>query len=227
MVRNKTFYLSLLSLVAIVMVVMVASFMITNWKSCSVSDVPSVCWNISADEVIRFIRSLGAWGVIGSIGLMVLHSVIPFPSEVITIANGMIYGKLWGIVISWTGAMLGAFVAFGLARIFGRPFVKSILPQKQWEKLNRWSQRTAAIDLLLSRLLPVVSFNLINYAAGLTPISLWTFTWTTALGMLPVTVLMVILGDQVTTLSWWIWILMICGVALLWFIVRKLVRYFS
>jgi uncharacterized membrane protein YdjX (TVP38/TMEM64 family) len=133
MIRNRTFYLTLLSLMAIAMVVALAAFMIAHWKSCPVSDVPTACWNLSADEAIRFIRSLGTWGAFGSIGLMVLHSVIPFPSEIITIANGMIYGKFWGVVISWTGAMLGACVAFGLARIFGRPLVKAILPEKQWD----------------------------------------------------------------------------------------------
>jgi len=227
MTRNKTFYLSLFSLMAIVMVVVLAAFMIAHWKNCPVSDVPSACWNLSADEATRFIRSWGAWGVIGSIGLMVLHSVIPFPSEIITIANGMIYGKFWGTVISWTGAMLGAYVAFGLARFFGRPFVKNILPEKQWDKLDQWSKRTAAVDLFLARLLPVISFNLVNYVAGMTPVSLWTFTWTTGLGILPVTVLMVVLGDQVTVLPWWLWLFMACGIALLWLVVRKRVRHFS
>jgi uncharacterized membrane protein YdjX (TVP38/TMEM64 family) len=228
MIRNRTFfYLTLLSLMAIAMVVALAAFMIAHWKSCPVSDVPTACWNLSADEAIRFILSLGAWGAFGSIGLMVLHSVIPFPSEIITIANGMIYGKFWGVVISWTGAMLGAYVAFGLARIFGRPFVKAILPENQWDKLNQWASRTAGVDLFLSRLLPLISFNLINYLAGMTPVSLWTFTWTTGLGMLPVTVLMVVLGDQATVLPWWIWFIMISGIIILWFIIRRRVQHFS
>ncbi|MBA4397172.1 MAG: hypothetical protein C0394_07305 [Syntrophus sp. (in: bacteria)] len=227
MIRNKAFYLGLLSLTAIVAVVALAAFMIARWKGCAMLDVPFICWNLSADEAIRLIRSWGAWGALGSIGLMILHSVIPFPSEIITIANGMIYGKFWGVVISWTGAMLGAYVAFGLARLFGKPFVKAILPEKQWDKLDQWSKRTAVIDLFLSRLLPIISFNLINYAAGMTPVSLWTFTWTTGLGMLPVTVLMVVLGDQMTVLPWWIWFFMVCGIVLLWFVVRKRVHRFS
>jgi uncharacterized membrane protein YdjX (TVP38/TMEM64 family) len=227
MIANKTFYLKLLSFAAIVMTVALASFMIAHWNSCPVSGVPSVCWNLSTDEAIRFIRSLGAWGAFGSMSLMVLHSFIPFPAGIITIANGMIFGTFWGVVISWAGAMLGAYVAFGLSRLFGRPFVKTVLPGQQWEKLDRWSSRTATVDLLLSRLLPVISFNLINYTSGLTPVSLWTFTWTTAVGILPVTVLMVILGDQALFLPWWTWFLMAIGVFPLWFVVRKRVHYFS
>ena len=54
---------------------------------------------------------------------MVLHSFVPFPAEVVAMANGMLYGPLWGTLITWVGAMLGAYLAFGLARWLGRPFV--------------------------------------------------------------------------------------------------------
>jgi uncharacterized membrane protein YdjX (TVP38/TMEM64 family) len=221
--KNKTLYLSLLTLIVAMMVGVLAMLMMAHWRNCSVSSVPGACLNLSADGAIQFIRSWGAWGVVGSMGLMVLHAFIPFPSEIITIANGMIYGKIWGIVITWTGAMLGAYAAFGLARLLARPFVQAILPAKQWDKLNVWTSKVTAVDLLLSRLLPLISFNLINYGSGLTPVSLWTFTWTTGLGMLPVTVLMVVLGDQANTLPWWVWFALVCGIIILWIVVRKLV----
>jgi uncharacterized membrane protein YdjX (TVP38/TMEM64 family) len=224
MTPNRLLYLRLLSLLAIAMAVTLAAVLIAQWMRCPVSDVPSACLKLTADKAIQFIRSLGAWGVAASVALMVLHSVIPFPSEIITISNGMLYGKFWGTVISWTGAMLGAYVAFGLARLFGRPFVKSVLPQRQWDKLDHWSKRAAGVDLFISRFLPVISFNLINYVAGMTPVSLWTFTWTTGLGILPVTLLMVILGDQATVLPWWGWLLALCGIAPVWIVVRKRVQ---
>jgi uncharacterized membrane protein YdjX (TVP38/TMEM64 family) len=41
--------------------------------------------------------------------------------------------------------------------------------------------------------------------------SLWTFTWATGLGILPVTVLMVFLGDRMETIPWWGWILLLLG----------------
>ncbi|MEE8392980.1 MAG: redoxin family protein, partial [Rhodospirillales bacterium] len=46
---------------------------------------------------------MGAWGVGASIGIMVLHSFVPFPAELVAFANGMIYGPFWGTVITWTG----------------------------------------------------------------------------------------------------------------------------
>ena len=69
---------------------------------------------LSIDRFVTTIRSWGAWGILASIGLMVLHSFVPFPAELLACANGMVYGTLWGTVITWTGAMLGASIAFGV-----------------------------------------------------------------------------------------------------------------
>jgi uncharacterized membrane protein YdjX (TVP38/TMEM64 family) len=48
----------------------------------------------------------------------------------------------------------------------------------------------------------VIAFNLINYAAGLTKVSWWTFLWTTGVGILPLTALMVYMGSHMRSLSW-------------------------
>ena len=65
------------------------------------------------------IRSWGHWAVVGSIALMLAHSFLPFPPEIITLANGMVFGPLSGSVITWVGAMLGAISTFGLVRLLG------------------------------------------------------------------------------------------------------------
>lgn len=64
------------------------------------------------DELAQSIRASGRWGVAISIGLMIVHSFIPFPAELIALANGIIYGTMFGTLITWTGAMLGAQAAF-------------------------------------------------------------------------------------------------------------------
>ncbi len=51
----------------------------------------------------------------------------------------MIYGALWGSVVTWTGATLGALVAFGLARWFGRPFVERMVAKRDWQVLDDWA----------------------------------------------------------------------------------------
>ena len=175
----------------------------------------------SVAEVTQFIRSTGAWGVAAAIGLMVLHSFVPFPAEFVAIANGMVYGPVWGTVITWVGAMLGALLAFALARLLGRPFVQAVVAKRDWQTFDDWIARQGWGAVLVSRFIPVISFNLINYAAGLTRIPWWTFTWATAVGILPLTTLMVVLGDQLHTLPWQIWLVVFVGGLILWLMVRR------
>ena len=125
----------------------------------------------SAKAIENTIQSWGAWGVLASIGLMILHSFVPFPAEFLAIANGMVYGPLWGTVITWSGAMLGAFLAFGLARALGRPFVAMMVARKDGYLLDEWAATQGGRLVLISRFIPVIAFNLVNYAAGLTRIS--------------------------------------------------------
>ena len=166
-------------------------------------------FELSPSAVEELIASWGIWAVAGSIVLMVLHSFVPFPAELVAIANGMLFGPVWGTLITWTGAMLGAWLAFGLARWLGRPFVLQMVAPRHRDAIDRWTLRQGGGALFLSRFVPVISFNLINYAAGLTAISWWTFTWATGLGILPLTFLMVLMGDRLWSgeLGPWLWLL--------------------
>ena len=151
---------------------------------------------MSADEIADTIRSWGAWAMVGSALLMVAHSFVPLPSEFIAIANGIVFGLVIGTAVTWIGAMLGAILAFALSRWLGRRFVQAILPARHTSAIDEWTKQQGTPILLISRFLPVVSFNLINYAAGLTSVSWWTFLWTTGLGIAPLTFLMVFVGEQ-------------------------------
>ena len=175
---------------------------------------------LSIEEFVATIRSWGMWGVLVSIGLMVAHSFVPFPAELLACANGIIYGFLWGTVITWIGAMLGAVIAFGLARKFGRPFVAAVVSKRDWSKLDDWTAERGWQVLLLGRLIPVIAFNLINYAAGLMRISWWQFLWTTGVGILPMTALMVARGDNIESLGWESWLLLLSGSLVLFLVLR-------
>ena len=183
----------------------------------------SVDWgsDLSVEVFVETIRSWGMWGVLGSVALMMVHSFVPFPAELLACANGMIYGPLWGTVITWTGAMLGAAIAFGLARKLGRPFVERMVARRNWEVLDDWTAVNGWQVVLISRFIPVIAFNLINYAAGLTRLTWWQFIWTTGLGILPLTVLMVVMGDNIESLGWESWLLLLVGGLILWFVFHR------
>ena len=174
----------------------------------------------SLAQIDHFIRSLGPWGAVASVLLMVLHSFVPFPAEFIAIANGMVVGLWWGTVITWVGAMLGAYLAFGLARGVGRAYVRRRMKEKRLLEVEAWVERHGDAALFLGRLIPAISFNLMNYAAGLLNISWWTFTWTTGLGILPVTLLMVYMGEGIHSIPWEAWAILLVVGLVLWLIVR-------
>jgi len=210
--------IGLLRIAAVLVLVLIIAAGLLAWWS-NIVDLAPTSKGIEAE-----IRSWGHWAVAASIGLMIAHSLVPFPAELVTFANGMLFGPVWGTAITWTGAMLGAALAFALARWFGRPFVYALMGERHRDAVDRWARRQGVGVLLLSRLMPLISFNLINYAAGLTPISWWTFLWTTGLGILPITTLLVVTGDQVWNGSGnaWIYLVAVAVVgALLWLLIAR------
>jgi uncharacterized membrane protein YdjX (TVP38/TMEM64 family) len=95
-----------------------------------------------------------------------------------------------------------------------------VVARRKWRTVDEWTARQGWQVMLVSRFTPVVAFNLINYAAGLTRVSWWTFTWTTGAGILPLTVLMVLLGDNFDSLPWWVWPIFFAVGLVLWIALR-------
>ncbi len=174
--------------------------------------------NLDMKVLAERIRGLGDWGHAAVIGLMVVHSFVPFPAEILALCAGAVYGTVWGTVLIWVGAMIGASLSFALARWLGQPFVTAVLGPKSCARLDGWTAEQGAVTLLVARFIPVIAFNLINYCAGLTRVSWGTFLWTTGLGILPLTVLMVWMGERMMELTWpWLLglsaagIMVVCG----------------
>jgi uncharacterized membrane protein YdjX (TVP38/TMEM64 family) len=194
---RKVFFIAVVAVLALAAVYVVFTMLL-----CGLLVEAEWCalWpRFTISEIEDYIRASGPWGVAVSIGLMVVHSFIPFPGEFIAIANGMVYGVLWGTVITWVGA---------------RAFVHRMLKGRKAIVMEDWAERYGGGAVFISRFIPVISFNLINYAAGLTKVSWWTFAWATGLGILPITTLMVVLGSRMATMPWTMWLLFIgMGVA--------------
>lgn len=146
-----------------------------------------------------YLGSFGVWGPIVSMALMVLQALAaPLPAFVITFANAWIWGWAWGALISWTGAMIGAVICFYLAKLFGRPLVERMVGVKPLSMSDKFFERYGKYAVLIARLIPVISFDLISYAAGLTSMTLWEFFWATGVGQLPATIVYSFLGENIT-----------------------------
>ncbi|TFH87752.1 TVP38/TMEM64 family protein [Billgrantia azerbaijanica] len=150
--------------------------------------------SLSPDALSLWLNGHGALGPLLLLALMVLTVVVgPLPTLPITAAAGMAFGIVPGAMLSVTGALSGALIAFFLARLLGRD------PLRERFRNNplfgaQGSQRLLFITVLLTRLIPIFSFALISYAAGVTAIQAWRFALATVIGMLPMTVVFASLG---------------------------------
>ncbi len=134
---------------------------------------------------------------------MITQAIIaPLPAFLITAANGMIFGSFWGALISWIGAMMGALTSFYIARLFGKVALRKIVPnQKTVEFIRHAGEKKGFYVILLSRLLPFISFDIISYMAGMSGIRPWAFILGTSLGMLPATIVYTVIGHEIPVME--------------------------
>ncbi len=145
------------------------------------------------------IDGLGIWGPVAVIALMMLAVLVsPIPSAPIAMAAGAAYGHTWGTLYIVIGAEAGALAAFGIARLVGQVVVTRWLGARASDGLIG-SQNALTSIVFFSRLLPFVSFDLMSYAAGLTPLTWWRFALATLAGVVPVSFLLAHFGREMSS----------------------------
>jgi len=95
--------------------------------------------------------------------------------------------------------MVGAAVCFGIARALGRPVVERMVGAVPLAKTDSFFERYGSHAVLITRLIPIISFDVVSYAAGLTPIGLVPFLIATGIGQLPATIAYSVLGENLTS----------------------------
>jgi uncharacterized membrane protein YdjX (TVP38/TMEM64 family) len=154
---------------------------------------------LNGDELRERVAQLGTWGPLMVIGLMVLAILVsPIPSGPIAVAAGAAYGQTWGTLYVLLGAEIGALAAFGLARLLGRKVVQRWFGDRL--SVGMLGSQTALMGIVLvSRLLPFISFDIVSYAAGLTALSFWRFAVATLVGIVPASFLLAHFGSEMAT----------------------------
>lgn len=146
-----------------------------------------------------FIADYGTYAALISFFLMIFQSVAaPLPAFVITLANANLFGWVKGAVLSWSSAMAGAALCFYIARILGQDTAERLTSKAGLESINTFFERYGTHSILIARLLPFVSFDLVSYAAGLTSMKFWPFFIATGLGQLPATLVYSYVGGMLT-----------------------------
>ena len=149
--------------------------------------------------VRNFVERYGAMAAAVSFLLMVFQSIVaPLPAFLITFANANLFGWWRGAILSWASAMAGAAACFYIARILGRDVVEKLSSKTGLRSIDAFFERHGAQSILIARLLPFISFDIVSYAAGLTSMGFWPFFIATGVGQLPATIVYSYVGGMLT-----------------------------
>ncbi|MFH0976284.1 MAG: TVP38/TMEM64 family protein [Spirochaetota bacterium] len=153
--------------------------------------------SVDIEPIKEYIRSFGPLAVAVSFMLMVFQSVIaPLPAFLITFSNAAVFGWGWGALLSWSSAMAGAALCFGIAKLYGRSTVAKLTGKTSLKSVDKFFEKFGTHAILIARLLPFVPFDIISYGAGLTSMRFRHFIIATGLGQLPATVIYSYAGDM-------------------------------
>ena len=189
------------SLKAKILLVAAAVFLLLFFAVLPFHDWLASIFDLFSDpQAMReYIAAYGHLAPVISALLMIFQSVAaPLPAFLITFANGLLFGVWWGAALSWSSAMLGAALCFFIARYFGRPVVVKLVSEPALASSDRFFDRYGKHAVLIARLVPIISFDVISYGSGLTRMGFLGFWLATGIGQLPATILYSYLGDGAT-----------------------------
>ncbi|WP_026732151.1 TVP38/TMEM64 family protein [Fischerella sp. PCC 9605] len=152
-------------------------------------------------NALQWIDSLGTFGAIAFIALYIIATVAFLPGSILTLGAGVVFGVVWGSLYVFIGATLGAIAAFLVGRYLARGWVaKKIADNKKFAAIDRAVGREGLKIVLLTRLSPIFPFNLLNYAFGITDVSLKDY-FIGSVGMIPGTIMYVYIGSLAGNLA--------------------------
>lgn len=153
------------------------------------------------DEVREQIDRLGVGGPLLILTLALLHSVVFYPAEIVDAAAGYAYGFWAAMALVMVGWLLNGLVCWAIGHRVARPLLDRWFGEERFERVERSIERGGATLLIAMRLIPILPFSIVSYAAGAARVPLWRFVWTTLVGYLPITALAVYFGTRLEGLS--------------------------
>ncbi|MEA5513558.1 TVP38/TMEM64 family protein [Nodularia sp. UHCC 0506] len=146
-------------------------------------------------NALQWIDGLGAVGALAFILLYIVATVAFLPGSILTLGAGVVFGVVMGSIYVFIGATIGATAAFLVGRYLARGWVaKKIAGNNKFRAIDEAVGREGLKIVLLTRLSPVFPFNLLNYAYGVTGVSLKDY-FLGSVGMIPGTIMYVYIGS--------------------------------
>ena len=168
---------------------------------------------IDRSQLQLWLQQMGIWAPVLYILIYSIATICILPSTPLNLTGGAIFGAVWGTVWTSIAAILAAVLAFGFSRTIGRSFVAQKLAGK-WETIDREMQQGGFFYMFAIRLLPLIPYGIVNFAAGLTSIKFRDYFLGTLLGTVPGILPFVMIGAGLTALKQGDVLPMLVGLAL-------------
>jgi uncharacterized membrane protein YdjX (TVP38/TMEM64 family) len=152
--------------------------------------------DLTIDALREVVGSAGVLGPVGYVAVYAAAATLLVPAAPFTVAAGVLFGPVTGVLTALVGATLGALGSFGLGRAVGRGAVTE-LAGARLASIDVFLERRGFASVLVLRLVPLFPFNVINLVSGVTGVRVGTYTAATALGIIPGTVVYAALGGTI------------------------------
>lgn len=155
---------------------------------------------LEKERLRQFIAAYGVWGPLIYLTVWTLAPPLSFPGLPLTLTGGLLFGPFWGTIYTVVGATMGAALAFLMARYLARDYVEARLAGTRLMVLDEKVAQQGWKVVAFIRLIPIFPYFLVNFAFGLTRISLGTYTIATFIFMLPLTFAFVYFSSNILDL---------------------------
>jgi uncharacterized membrane protein YdjX (TVP38/TMEM64 family) len=155
---------------------------------------------INQQELQLWLQKMGVWAPILYILIYSIATICILPSTPLNLSGGAIFGSVWGTVWTSIAAILAAVLSFAFSRTIGRNFVEKKLAGK-WQSIDREMHQGGFFYMFAIRLLPLIPYGMVNFAAGLTSIKFRDYFLGTFLGTVPGILPFVMMGAGLTALK--------------------------
>ncbi|WP_373541617.1 TVP38/TMEM64 family protein [Chamaesiphon sp.] len=155
---------------------------------------------IDRSQLQGWLQQMGMWAPALYILVYSIATICILPSTPLNLTGGAIFGAVWGTVWTSIAAILAAILSFAFSRTIGRKLVEQRLAGR-WESIDLEMQQGGFFYMFAIRLLPLIPYGIVNFAAGLTAIKFRDYFLGTLLGTVPGILPFVIMGAGLTALK--------------------------
>lgn len=191
----------LLALLLLAGLLLGAYFVFPGFKA-HIDGVYSLLSSGNQQAIQAWVAGLGWLGPLSIIGLMIAQTLVSVvPMSLVMLVSVLAFGPVFGGILGWVGAIIAAMVGYSLARLLGPVVVDRFVSEEIRRKVEVQVERYGPWAIIALRLSFVVPTDSVNFVAGLVRMHPLKFLLATALGALPVAVVMAWLGADFSRLG--------------------------